>query len=75
MKTREKKRKNLRKYFTMPLTSDEVTTNLSNYSLSDTEGDSLQYVLVKDSTENAVFPIWPIVELPIYLSQIFIRKP
>lgn len=48
----------------MPRTSDEVTTNLSNYPLSDTERDSLQYV----------FPIWPMVELPIYLSQIFIRK-
>ena len=37
IKAHEKKLKNLSKNFTLPFTSDEVITNLSNYQLSDTK--------------------------------------
>ena len=39
----EKKLKNLSRNFTLPFTSDEVITNLSNYQLSDTERDLFKY--------------------------------
>ena len=45
IKAHEKKLKNLSKNFTLPFTSDEVITNLSNYQLSDTERDLLKYGL------------------------------
>ena len=45
IKAHEKKLKNLTKNFTLPFTSDEVITNLSNYQLSDTERDLLKYGL------------------------------
>ena len=41
----EKKLKNFSKNFILPFTSDEVITNLSNYQLSDTEGDLFKYGL------------------------------
>ena len=45
LKAHEKKLKNLSKNFTLPFTSDEVITNLSNYQLSETERDLLKYGL------------------------------
>ena len=39
IRAHEKKLKNLSKNFTLPFTSDEVVTNLSNYQLSETERD------------------------------------
>ena len=42
LKAHEKKLKNLSKNFTLPFTSDEVITNLSNYQLSDRERDLLR---------------------------------
>ena len=45
IKAHEKKLKNLSKNFTLPFTSDEVITNLSNYQLSDTERNLLKYGL------------------------------
>ena len=46
IKAHEKKLKNLSKNFTLPFTSDEVITNLSNYQISDTERDLLKYGLL-----------------------------
>ena len=43
IKAHEKKLKNLSKNFTLPFTSDEVITNVSNYQLSVTERDLLKY--------------------------------
>ena len=45
IRTHEKKLNNLTKNFTLPFTSDEVITNLSNYQLSDRERDLLKYGL------------------------------
>ena len=46
IKAHEKKLKNLSKNFTLPFTSDEVITNLSNYQISDTERDLLKHGLL-----------------------------
>ena len=45
VKTHQKKLKNLSKNFTLPFTSNEVITNLSNYKLSHMENDLLKYGL------------------------------
>ena len=45
IRAHEKKLKNLSKNFTLPFTSDELITDLSNYQLSDTERDLLKYGL------------------------------
>ena len=45
IRAHEKKLKNLSKNFTLPFTSDEVITNLSNYQLSDTKRHLLKYGL------------------------------